>query len=81
MPSILKEIIDSISDEEMEETRRRMHMAVKVSDAMERKGMTRKELAGIMGVSDDEAGLWLSGTFDFPDELLERLGDVLDMKR
>lgn len=57
--------------------RRRKVAAKQILDAMAEKGLTRAQLADLMGRSRSEATKWLSGKHNFTLDLLSELSQVL----
>lgn len=57
--------------------RRRKVAAKQILDAMTEKGLTRAQLADLMGRSRSEATKWLSGKHNFTLDLLSELSQVL----
>ena len=49
----------------------------KIAEALEKQGMTQKQLAKKMGKSETEVSRWLSGTHNFTLKTLSRISSVL----
>ena len=57
----------------MQKTRKNMLISIKINDFIERNNISKSEFARQMGVDVEEVYYWLSGSFDFIDELLDKL--------
>lgn len=77
---LLSEILSEISPQEQAKTDKRMLLALKIADAMKRKGLKKSELAGLMGKQPSVITKWLSGTHNFESDTLFDLEYHLDTK-
>lgn len=77
---ILKELIENISEEELEKTESKMRLAVKIADAIKEKGYSKTEFAKKINKNNSEISKWLSGTHNFTHDTLILLQNELDIK-
>lgn len=77
---ILKELIENISQEELEKTESKMRLAVKIADAIKGKGYGKTEFAKKINKNNSEISKWLSGTHNFTHDTLILLQKELDIK-
>jgi len=77
---ILKELIENISPEELGKTESKMRLAVKIADAIKRKGYGKTEFARKINKNNSEISKWLSGTHNFTHDTLILLQNELDIK-
>ncbi len=76
---ILKDILNQISEEEQYITDRKMLVAAKISRALERKGIQKKQFADMLGVQPSVVTRWLSGTHNFTVETLAKIEYLLNI--
>ncbi len=76
---ILKELIENISQEELEKTESKMRLAVKIADAIKVKGYAKNEFAKKINKNNSEISKWLSGTHNFTHDTLILLQKELDI--
>lgn len=57
--------------------KRRETTARQIEAVMERKGLTRSQLAEAMGRNRSEVTKWLGGNYNFTNDLLAKLSQVL----
>lgn len=65
-----------IDIDKLKEARRR-RITEEIKDAMQKQGLSRKDLAGRMGRSPSEVTRWLSGGNNFTSDLLTELSEAL----
>ncbi|WP_300226747.1 helix-turn-helix transcriptional regulator [uncultured Bacteroides sp.] len=68
--SVLDLLISQRDENEYAKVESRMGIAVKIAKALERKGMTQKELAEKLGKRPSEISEWLTGNHNFTDDTL-----------
>ena len=56
-----------------------MRLAMKIADAIEASGMTKKDFAARLGKHPSEISKWLSGTHNFTHDTLFEISKVLDI--
>ena len=76
--NLIDDLFQSISNEELEKTEKRMLLAARIDEAIKAKGMKRKHLAEALGKSPSEISKWLSGTHNFTTDTLFDIERVLD---
>jgi ribosome-binding protein aMBF1 (putative translation factor) len=74
---ILDEILDLITPEETEKTRKRMMLAARIDDGMIAKGWKNSDLAKALDKQPSVISKWLSGTHNFNIETLFDIEAVL----
>ena len=57
----------------------RMRLAIKIADAIESAGISKKELAAKLGKQPSEISKWLSGTHNFTNDTLFEISQVLNI--
>ena len=57
----------------------RMRLAIKIADAIESAGISKKELAAKLGKQPSEISKWLSGTHNFTHDTLFEISQVLNI--
>lgn len=78
--NLLSDILSEISPQEQAKTDKRMLLALKIADAMKRKGLKKSELATLMGKQPSVITKWLSGTHNFESDTLFDLEYHLDAR-
>lgn len=68
--SVLDLLISQRDENEYAKVESRMGITVKIAKALERKGMTQKELAEKLGKRPSEISKWLTGNHNFTDDTL-----------
>lgn len=76
---ILSELIENISQEELEKTESKMRLALKIADAIKAKGYGKTEFAKKIKKNNSEISKWLSGTHNFTHDTLILLQKELDV--
>ncbi|MBU3681699.1 MAG: helix-turn-helix transcriptional regulator [Flavobacterium sp.] len=76
---ILSELIENISQEELEKTESKMRLAIKIADAIKAKGYGKTEFAKKIKKNNSEISKWLSGTHNFTHDTLILLQKELDV--
>lgn len=76
---ILKELLENISQEELEKTESKMHLAIKIAEAIKVKGYAKNEFAKKINKNNSEISKWLSGTHNFTHDTLILLQKELDI--
>jgi len=77
--SILDDLLNEISPEELEKTKKRMLLASRIYDGIKAKGWKNKDFANALGKQPSEISKWLSGTHKFNSETLFDIERVLDI--
>lgn len=75
-----KRLASSRSEVEYQKVARRMRTAIQIADAMEKHGISKKQLADMMGRSPSEITKWLSGDQNFTLDTLTELSFYLKEK-
>lgn len=75
-----KRLASSRSELEYQKVARRMRTAIQIADAMEKHGISKKQLADMMGRSPSEITKWLSGDQNFTLDTLTELSYYLKEK-
>jgi transcriptional regulator with XRE-family HTH domain len=75
--SIMDDLFNEITPEELEKTEKRMRLASRIYDAMKAKGWRNKDFASAMGKNASEISKWLSGTHKFNTDTLFDIERVL----
>jgi transcriptional regulator with XRE-family HTH domain len=75
-----KRLASSRSELEYRKVARRMRTAIQIADAMEKHGISKKQLADMMGRSPSEITKWLSGDQNFTLDTLTELSYYLKEK-
>ena len=68
------------SELEYQKVARRMRAAIQIAEAMEKRGITKKQLADMMGRRPSEITKWLSGDQNFTIDTLTELSYYLGEK-
>lgn len=68
--SVLDLLISQGDENEYAKVESRMGIAVKIANALKRKGMTQKELAEKLGKRPSEISEWLTGNHNFTHDTL-----------
>jgi transcriptional regulator with XRE-family HTH domain len=76
---ILSELIENISQEDLEKTESKMRLAVKIADAIKAKGYGKTEFAKKIKKNNSEISKWLSGTHNFTHDTLILLQNELNI--
>ncbi len=76
---IIYGLLDEISPEEQKMTDRKMLLAARIADRMKKMGLRKKDLAKALGVQPSVITKWLSGTHNFTEETLWKIGDFLEI--
>lgn len=77
---LLSDILSEITPQEQAKTDKRMLLAVKIAEAMKRKGLKKSELASMMGKQPSVITKWLSGTHNFELDTLMDLEHYLQIR-
>ena len=77
--TILSELIQSTSPEELAKTESKMRLAVKIGDAIKHNGYSKSEFAQKINKNNSEISKWLSGTHNFTHDTLILLEQELNM--
>ena len=78
--SVLDNILEETSPEEMKKTEKRMLLAAKIDDAIKAKGWRKKDFAKAMNKLPSEISKWLSGTHNFNTDTLYDIEEVLGIE-
>ena len=78
--SVINEILNSITKAELLQTERKMSLAIKIADAIEKNGYSKSEFAKKIGKNNSEISKWISGTHNFTFDTLILLEMELDIK-
>lgn len=71
--NVLKALLAGITPEAQAQTNKRMMLADAIFNAMQAKGWSKQELAERMGQKTDEVERWLSGSYQLPETILQKL--------
>lgn len=77
---ILKTLLSEIDESECKRMHYRMGVAVKIAEALKRKGMNQKDLANKLGKKPAEISKWLTGNHNFTIDTLVDIQSALDIK-
>lgn len=77
---VLKEMLDKIDEVELTRTRKRMMLAVKISEAMIKYGYSKEQFAHLMNKDVSIISDWLSGDENFTINTLMDIENVLEIK-
>ena len=77
--TILSELIQSTSPEELAKTESKMRLDVKIGDAIKHNGYSKSEFAQKINKNNSEISKWLSGTHNFTHDTLILLEQELNM--
>lgn len=76
----LQELLDEVTPLEMEQTKAKMQLAVRIEDAMMAKGWNKSQFAARVGKNPSEITKWLSGTQNFTIDVLTEIAFALGME-
>ena len=77
---ILKTLLSEVDESECKRMHYRMGVAVKIAEALKRKGMNQKDLANELGKKPAEISKWLAGNHNFTIDTLVDIQSALDIK-
>lgn len=77
---ILKTLLSEIDESECKRMHYRMGVAVKIAEALKKKGLNQKDLANKLGKKPAEISKWLAGNHNFTIDTLVDIQSVLDIK-
>lgn len=77
--TLLTELIESTSPEELEKTESKMRLAIKIADAIREQGYSKTEFARKIKKNNSEISKWLSGTHNFTHDTLILLEQELNI--
>lgn len=77
---VLGELLANINPKELARTRKRMMLAVKIEEAMKKRGLNQKQLALRMGKSEAVISEWLSGDRNFTVDTLTDIEEILEIQ-
>ena len=77
---VLAELLAEIDEKELARTRKRMMLAVKIEEAMKRRGLNQAQFAKMMGKSQTVISEWLSGERNFTTDTLTDIEGVLGIQ-
>lgn len=72
--------LEARSSNSYEKVASRMRLAIKIADAIEQSGMSKKEFATKLGKQPSEISKWLSGTHNFTIDTLNDISSVLNIR-
>lgn len=78
--SKLQELLDEITPLEMEPTKIKMQLAVRIEDLMKSKGWNKSQFAEKVGKNPSEITKWLSGTQNFTTDVLTEIAFALGVE-
>ena len=78
--NLIDELLQGISPEELERTKKRMLLAVRIDDAITEKGWKKKDFAKALDKTPSEITKWLSGTHNFTLDTLFDIERVLNIR-
>ena len=79
--TLLTELIESTSPEELEKTESKMRLAIKIADAIREQGYGKTEFARKIKKNNSEISKWLSGTHNFTHDTLILLEQELNINQ
>ncbi|MBR4698635.1 MAG: helix-turn-helix transcriptional regulator [Prevotella sp.] len=77
---VLAELLAEIDEKELARTRKRMMLAVKIEEAMKRRGLNQAQFAKMMGKSQTVISEWLSGERNFTSDTLTDIEGALGIQ-
>lgn len=75
----LKSLLYEISPLEMEQTKTKMKLAIRIKECMQNKGLDVFQFAELIGKNTSEITKWLSGTQNFTIDILVEIAYILDV--
>ncbi len=78
--SKLQELLDEVTPLEMEQTKVKMQLAVRIEDFMKAKGWNKSQFAGKVGKNPSEITKWFSGTQNFTTDVLTEIASALGVE-
>ncbi len=78
--SKLQELLDEVTPLEMEQTKTKMLLAVRIEDFMRAKGWNKSQFAEKVGKNPSEITKWLSGTQNFTVDVLTEIASSLGVE-
>jgi ribosome-binding protein aMBF1 (putative translation factor) len=78
--NIIKQLAATTPVYVIEKIDRQMALAVRIADAIQRRGWSQKEFAQQMGKKPSEISRWLSGCHNFTTDTLWKIEDVLNIR-
>jgi len=76
----LNQLVNDIDEKEMAKTRNRMMIAAKIADALQYRGLSKKDFAQLMGKSPTVVTEWLSGDRNFTIDTLTEISEALHIR-
>jgi ribosome-binding protein aMBF1 (putative translation factor) len=76
---IIDSIKEQISETELKKTESKMLLALKIKEAMAKKGMSNSDLAEVLVKNNSQITKWLSGTHNFTHDTLIEIGRILNI--
>ncbi|MDP4292460.1 MAG: helix-turn-helix transcriptional regulator [Bacteroidota bacterium] len=76
---LIEELLNDISPEELEKTKKRMFLAARIDDAIKAKGWKKKDFAKALRKTPSEITKWLSGTHNFTSDTLFEIERILNI--
>ncbi len=76
---LIDEFLQEIAPVELERTRKRMLLAIRIDEGIKAKGWKKKDFSSAMKKSPSEITKWLSGTHNFTADTLFDIERVLDI--
>jgi transcriptional regulator with XRE-family HTH domain len=77
--NLIDELLQGISPEELERTKKRMLLAARIDEAISEKGWKKKDFAKALDKTPSEISKWLSGTHNFTLDTLFDIERVLNI--
>lgn len=78
--SKLQELLNEVTPLEMEQTKNKMQLAVRIEDFMRAKGWNKSQFAEKVGKNPSEITKWLSGTQNFTIDVLTEIAATLGVE-
>jgi len=78
--SKLQELLDEVTPLEMEQTKVKMQLAVRIEDCMKAKGWNKSQFAVKVGKHPSEITKWFSGTQNFTTDVLTQIASALGVE-
>ncbi|HRO77015.1 MAG TPA: helix-turn-helix transcriptional regulator, partial [Crocinitomicaceae bacterium] len=76
----LKELLDEVTPLEMEQTKAKMQLAIRIEDCMRSKGWNKSQFAEQVGKNPSEITKWVSGTQNFTIDVLTEIAHALGVE-
>ncbi|MES2212440.1 MAG: helix-turn-helix transcriptional regulator [Pseudomonadota bacterium] len=73
MPNLLRQALSSVPPETKAWISKSFDITDQILDVLERRGITQRAFAGLMGKSESEISKWMKGTHNFTEETIAKI--------